>query len=509
LEHGRGRSSLCRVTLKEIAQDDATLRQSEKVVEKFFDIVLEEHLCEMRPDTKLVVVDIPGINEAGASSKFKDYVAAKWDTFDCVIVVMDGRQGVNTEEQVGLLRFVKKNLKLKDIPVIILCNKVDDPYDEEQAEMIGETRREVETIFHAVDREAALERIVSQDQSQGILELKGTFPVLLPISALNAFIFRCGSLMTLEEFRGFDCKLVDKLGRECIGRDAWSGMSLTEKYENAHSVITDLAKYKEALADSNFDKFLVVLSKSVGGSDTQRALINMQIGVALQNISKQQAIATSLEAVYKLVNALQMNDTEHGRYGDKKLQSTFWEAYEKLEGAVFDSFVSPTAVAELQEPMEGLIQYCHFAHSLGWISEQDKALATMKNLIRHQMGFVLEKQSLEKLSVNNAASELVSSARLNVFEHTLPSPLPPKKQRRKLSKRKATVVRASRSHPEMKEFTREKLSFSDFKIIEEDCITWDKLSLLDWIFIAGSFSLMSYKNIFANRLVARKSCLMC
>jgi GTPase SAR1 family protein len=430
-------------TLQEIAQDDATLRQSEKVVEKFYDINLEEHICEMRPDTKLVVVDVPGINEAGASSKFKDYVAAKWNTFDCVIVVMDGRQGVNTEEQVELLRFVEENLKLKDIPVIILCNKVDDPYDEEQAEMIGEARREVETIFNVVDREAALEHIVSQDQPKGFEE-EGTFPVLLPISALNAFIFRCGSLMTLEEFRRFDYKLVDKLGRERIGRDAWSGMSQSEKYENAYSVITDSAKYKAALADSNFDKFLVLLSKSIGGSDTQRSLINKQIEVALQNISKQNAIVTSLQAVYKLNHALLINDEEHGKYGDKELQSTFWDAYEKLEGAAFKGLVIPTAVAKLKEPMEELIQYCHFAHSLGWISEQDKALATMKNLIRHQMGFVLEKQSLEKLSVNEAAAS---------------------------------------TSPVSKE-------------IQKCLTTWDKLSLLDWIHIAGSFSLMSYDKPF-------------
>jgi len=56
-------------TLKE------TIRNSSVVREKTFDIALEAPLHHMRADTKLVIVDIPGINEAGTSSKYKDYVS--------------------------------------------------------------------------------------------------------------------------------------------------------------------------------------------------------------------------------------------------------------------------------------------------------------------------------------------------------------------------------------------------------------------------------------------------
>jgi GTP1/Obg family GTP-binding protein len=40
---------------------------------------------------------------------------------------MDGKQGVNSEEQVNLLNLVKESMDTKEVPVIILCNKVDDP----------------------------------------------------------------------------------------------------------------------------------------------------------------------------------------------------------------------------------------------------------------------------------------------------------------------------------------------------------------------------------------------
>ena len=49
-------------TLKEIANDNKTLRQSNSLSEKVFDIVLPEPLVEMREQTKLHLIDVPGIN---------------------------------------------------------------------------------------------------------------------------------------------------------------------------------------------------------------------------------------------------------------------------------------------------------------------------------------------------------------------------------------------------------------------------------------------------------------
>lgn len=145
-------------TLKEITDDNEKLRESGDLHVKLFDVEIDEPLCEMRDDTKLVLVDVPGINEAGADGKYREYVEQHWDTFDCVVMVVDGRQGANTEEQVNLFEFVRtNNVNKKDIPVIILCNKVDNPDDEEHAKLVQEAREATERIFkapcpsHAID----------------------------------------------------------------------------------------------------------------------------------------------------------------------------------------------------------------------------------------------------------------------------------------------------------------------------------------------------------------------
>jgi GTP-binding protein EngB required for normal cell division len=79
---------------------------------------------------------------------FRGYVNDKWDTFDCVIAVMDVFQGVNTDEQVQLLELIRDNNSSKKcVPVIVLCNKVDDLDDDELMQLAGEVRTKVDEIF--------------------------------------------------------------------------------------------------------------------------------------------------------------------------------------------------------------------------------------------------------------------------------------------------------------------------------------------------------------------------
>lgn len=53
--------------LKKITSDNSKLRATPNIVqESTFDVELDEPICDMRPDTKLVLVDVPGLNEAGS-----------------------------------------------------------------------------------------------------------------------------------------------------------------------------------------------------------------------------------------------------------------------------------------------------------------------------------------------------------------------------------------------------------------------------------------------------------
>ena len=287
-------------TLKEITEDNLKLREGDKIQEKWFDIKLKKDMVPMNSDTKLVVIDIPGINEANVVNKYKDYVSEKWDTFDCVIVVMDGKQGVNTEDQVYLLSLVKANLQKKDIPVIILCNKVDDPDDDEQAELVKEARKEVEKIFGVGCRKQSLEALLNQTSEQTCHQ-NNMSPAFIPVSAIHAYIHQSASLLSREKFESFDPDLIEMLGREQIGRRRWSRLSEKQKFDEAYKVVTE--DHQDGIEDSNFDKLLTSLRYFVGGDKTQHGLIEKQIATAILALSQLPLepgkITSSVRSVYE------------------------------------------------------------------------------------------------------------------------------------------------------------------------------------------------------------------
>ena len=53
---------------------------------KTFDIKLDEHLCLIWKNAKLVLVNIAGVNEARGNKIYVDHVNNNWDTFDCAVV---------------------------------------------------------------------------------------------------------------------------------------------------------------------------------------------------------------------------------------------------------------------------------------------------------------------------------------------------------------------------------------------------------------------------------------
>lgn len=197
-------------THTEISTDNKTLRSSTKVVEKVFDIQADDSICKMRKDTRLVLIDVPGINEADSSRKFRDYVKSHWTTFDCVVLVKDAVQGVNTEEQVELLKFVEENnVEGKGVPTIILGNKMDDPDNEQKLEFVRETRQKTIEIFGESCSQKILDCIL-EAKAQGVdnQELRSGV-VFVPVSAAYAFVYRKAGSLTVENLQKLDKDILD------------------------------------------------------------------------------------------------------------------------------------------------------------------------------------------------------------------------------------------------------------------------------------------------------------
>ena len=232
-------------TLDEITKDNQKLRGNSQLQEKSFDIALDELLLEMRKDTRLVLIDVPGINEAGTSKMYKDYLTKNWHSFDCVVVVLDGLQGVNTDEQVQVLEFAKAQCtEAKSLPLIILLNKMDDlAYEEEHQVLVTEATHAIEQLFDAPLRVNSLNEIVGGTARPVFDCMRTNIPIVIPLSARQAYIYRVASSLTLDQFKSkIEESLVNKLGRECYGLQ-WRRFAEEEQYCKAHEMVCDTCQY--------------------------------------------------------------------------------------------------------------------------------------------------------------------------------------------------------------------------------------------------------------------------
>ena len=309
------------------------------------------------------------------------------------IVLQDACLGVNTDEQVDLLKFVKRNLsEKKQVPIIVVCNKVDDPDDEELMALVKEARDEVEKVFGVNDRIKALEAITSgKTDSHGGDDLS---PAFLPASFENAFLYRSASRLQLGELKRLDKLYIDKIGHEEVGKYKWKKMSDEAKYELVHQIVSDPAQYKERLEASNFDTLIDTLQFFLGGKKAQEGIIEKQLEVALTKITVTDGFAENLTAVYDRSIALG-KDASH-------LEGKFWSLFHQCHEHSFNKFCNdPTCIIDMSAPMNELIAFAQGLHKKLTRDGSDavknqgtkKIVDAMKDLIRQQISVVLEKES--------------------------------------------------------------------------------------------------------------------
>ena len=465
-----------RSVLDEIKDSNKSLREAHRIEEQAFYIELEHDLCEMRNDTSLSVIDIPGVNEADTNSIYKKYAEDSWQTFDCVVVVMDARAGVNTAEQVDLLNFVKTNMKeKKDIPVIILCNKVDDPDDEELAVLVKEVKHKVESVFGVGCRDQALQTMLSANSTNSVLT--NNSPVFIATSAIHAFFYRSASLLSFEQFKTFDKELIEKFGREEVGRFRWKKMTDEEKYDEIFKAVSDQTRYKERLAATNFDKFLLAFSCLIGGDETQKHLLSKQIDVDIKSL------LTSHETIDNIIHkiphtydkCLLLNK------GPAPLKHAFWQLYTNSFEQAKDSLKLTPSPGVFSESMKLLTALQNLASTFGWKEELSRVSKEAKSIFRSQLEIVTEKYYRWDFSFweRTLSKKIVCSKCTDSGDKVSTN------RKRQYKKNKANKAPTCESN---------------------DDILWGALSPYDWLLILDSLLLMSHDKHFIERALRQKRC---
>ena len=374
---------------KEISSDNKELRSCDAVTERTFDIRVGYPICEMRKDTQLVLIDIPSINEADSSKKYKDYVKSNWKTFDCVVLVMDAVQGVNTQEQVDLLEFVQRNNKeLKDLPTIILGNKMDDLDDEDTIHQIEETRAKTIEIFGNVDCSSVPGKAKGDGKvDTNATESDVTKTAFIPLSAKNAFMYmRVGTLDLNQLDKHQD--IVEKIGIDEHGRK-FSKMKQDDKIKAFRKILDDEVELSERLDDTNFNSFLDKLSDFIGGDAKQKDILVEKVSIELKSINIDSIGKKSVsEFILKAHNKCKLI----GLTDFDWIKKTFWKVYLDREDKIFENtstiYTGPDAMKRLFEELK---KYYYLTLVLEWADESRKTVNAMKNILLRQLSFLLEK----------------------------------------------------------------------------------------------------------------------
>lgn len=385
-------------TLVEITEDNIKLRNLNVIQNKHFDIELDDLPLKMRPDTSLCIIDIPGLNEAGTQDMYTSYVEESWDTYSCVIVVMDVSQGVNTDEQVKLLKFIDSNTRTKqNIPIIVVCNKVDDVEDTELMELVNEVQVEVNRIFNrTINREDALfEALYGSRSEEPFFKFAEGSPAFLHLSAENAFIYRSIASLTVQDFStNVDQSHIDRVGNREFGYMRWRKMNSEEKCKAIHDLVSDPNEYEERLAMTNFNKLMQVLRYFLEGDENQKYLISKKIEIELYRLTKETSFVERLSQIHDYCVKIDKDSSI--------LAETFWSLFDDCKFHYMSLLEDdPQGIKTINIPMQKLVSYHEFIETKfvkdvekEFIqNEQSRVMKEMKKFVDDYISLVVTKVS--------------------------------------------------------------------------------------------------------------------
>jgi hypothetical protein len=129
------------------------------------------------------VYDIPGLNDARTKNVYMDYLTAKFVKFNVVVLFVDIMSGLNTSDEMDIVRFLAKNTALhhaagRDVYTLVVVNKADDM--QLGADGALSLTGELADMFAQVERTVCAEFSAVPDHVIGII----------PLCALDAYLYR-------------------------------------------------------------------------------------------------------------------------------------------------------------------------------------------------------------------------------------------------------------------------------------------------------------------------------
>jgi GTPase SAR1 family protein len=421
-------------TFRETKEENETIRQSndDSIHVHEFNLLLDtsNDFLEGRDDTSLVFMDIPGLDPGETiHCCYKQYLKESWEDLSCLIYVSDlrnERQWNSNDKQ--LLAFIADLMKTKQIPMLVIGTKVDEPDDERVKLVLERARSTFRSLLESFGTNDSDEAGLFDEQDDGrlrtlssmktediFLDANDSFmdedvlppsdpadasgslrmmtmasdaqiimkpPEFLWVSAKNAFPYRYASTLSKPRLV-LENDLLDRIGKEEVGRIRWNKLSPDERLETVYQVVSDEASCSERLASTNFPQFLSWLHDTIGSEQAQTKLIQYQQEWNMRTLTPDSKIAHKIRQMHRLRAA-------KGESSDS-LKATFWAFYRVSEKVAFGELDSNMNVFALARPVSQLLDYADLLKETEW--EPPLVVETaLHALVKRQLQLIMGRQ---------------------------------------------------------------------------------------------------------------------
>lgn len=217
------------------------------------------------------VYDIPGLNDARTKTIYYDYLKNNFHKFNIVILIIDINSGLNTSDEMDILRLITENTKLqkelnnKDIYTIVIVNKADDmqiKIDDKNGKEILYLSDELNEMFQQVT--------ITVTDEYNKLNIFNHLIDILPLCGLDAYLYR----MINKHGKSYHLKDSEilKIGINEMGKK-FSKKSKEEQRNDVMSIIQNKNFVNDMIKLSGFEGFEKSLYNFLNKNDMVKKLI--------------------------------------------------------------------------------------------------------------------------------------------------------------------------------------------------------------------------------------------
>ena len=213
-------------------------------------------------DSLVNIYDMPGLNDARTKDVYYKYLEDNFTKFNLIILLVDIQSGLNTSDEMDMIRFVSSNVKHhkdngRKIYTLVVVNKADDMQWNEEShnlELNGELKEIYEQVVNTVKTEFSLKEV--QDQLIAIM----------PLCGHDAYLYR------MIKKHGAEIKLtpeqISKIGINQMGKQFSK-----KKPEEQKTVIRKILNFVDDMIKlSGFTIFVKTLRLFLNNNDNNKRL---------------------------------------------------------------------------------------------------------------------------------------------------------------------------------------------------------------------------------------------